>query len=938
MKRLILLGASLFLFLGLTAQMPQVMPLDPKIRSGKLDNGLTYFVMQNSEPKGQAEFYIAQKVGSILEEENQRGLAHFLEHMAFNGTKNFPDDKIISWLGTIGVRFGANLNAYTSVDQTVYNISAVPVRRQGIIDSCLLILHDWSNAISLEEDDIDKERGVIREELRTRSGAQWRMIEDLLPMIMPGSKYAHRLPGGLVSVIDNFTYQELRDYYHKWYRPDLQGIIVVGDIDPVAVEKQIIKLFGAIPKPKNPAVRETFEVPDNKEPLVGVVSDPEATSISVNLFFKQDVMPEQYRPTVASMVNNYFKSMIVSMFNSRLSEIVQKANAPFTSASSSHGDFIVANSKAAFNITAGAREGEIDTALKAITEEAERIKRYGFTASEYERARANYLTRLENTYKEREKLNNSFFVRNILNHFLTSEALPGIEMEYTMMQQIAPAIAIEQINTYAMSLPTEDNVVIAVMMPEKAGLEKPTPEALLSVFKAARGKELEAYQETLSDEPLVPHTPVAGRVVTEVPEPMSGGTVWNLSNGATVVLKKTDFKEDQILFSAVSRGGYSHFDIADVISSKVINDVISIGGAGNFSATDLRKVLAGKIASLRMTVGSSSENATGSTSPRDIETFMQLLHINFTSLRKDQEAFQAYISRLEAQLKNMSAEPMMAYSDTIQKTLYNNHPFATRLNMDMLQKIDYDRSLELAKERFSNAADFTFIFVGNFDPASLKPLVEKYIGSLPGNKGRKEDWKDLRMNPITGKVQKHFDREMQTPKATAYTIYTGKVAYNVENNIMASITSQIFDMVFTRTIREEEQGTYGVGVNMSMSYYPDDNFTFLFGFDTDVALKERLLARAYKEIDNVIANGVEADDFAKAVEYMTKTYEQNLRENSYWLGTLSSRFLIGKDMHTTYQTALRSVTPQKLNNFIRDIFSQGNQLEVVMKGYAPSAK
>lgn len=626
------------------------------------------------------------------------------------------------------------------------------------------------------------------------------------------------------------------------------------------------------------------------------------------------------------------------MFNSRLSEIVQKANAPFTSASSSHGDFIVANSKAAFNITAGAREGEIDTALKAITEEAERIKRYGFTASEYERARANYLTRLENTYKEREKLNNSFFVRNILNHFLTSEALPGIEMEYTMMQQIAPAIAIEQINTYAMSLPTEDNVVIAVMMPEKAGLEKPTPEALLSVFKAARGKELEAYQETLSDEPLVPHTPVAGRVVTEVPEPMSGGTVWNLSNGATVVLKKTDFKEDQILFSAVSRGGYSHFDIADVISSKVINDVISIGGAGNFSATDLRKVLAGKIASLRMTVGSSSENATGSTSPRDIETFMQLLHINFTSLRKDQEAFQAYISRLEAQLKNMSAEPMMAYSDTIQKTLYNNHPFATRLNMDMLQKIDYDRSLELAKERFSNAADFTFIFVGNFDPASLKPLVEKYIGSLPGNKGRKEDWKDLRMNPITGKVQKHFDREMQTPKATAYTIYTGKVAYNVENNIMASITSQIFDMVFTRTIREEEQGTYGVGVNMSMSYYPDDNFTFLFGFDTDVALKERLLARAYKEIDNVIANGVEADDFAKAVEYMTKTYEQNLRENSYWLGTLSSRFLIGKDMHTTYQTALRSVTPQKLNNFIRDIFSQGNQLEVVMKGYAPSAK
>ncbi|HBG25444.1 MAG TPA: peptidase M16 [Rikenellaceae bacterium] len=938
MKRLLLIVASLFVYLGVIAQVPPQLPLDPKVKSGKLDNGLTYFIMKNAEPKGQAEFFIAQKVGAILENDKQRGLAHFLEHMAFNGTKNFPDNKVISYLETIGVKFGANLNAYTAVDQTVYNISAVPVTRQGIIDSCLLILHDWACAINLNEKDIDKERGVIREELRTRSNAQMRMIEAILPEIMPGSKYAHRLPAGLVEVIDNFTYSELREYYKKWYRPDLQGIIVVGDIDPEAIEKQIIKLFGAIPKAVNPAPREIFEVPNTKEPLISVASDVEATSSSIMLMYKHDVLPKEFRPTAVSLVYGYMNSMVTSMLNSRLSEIAQKANSPFTSASSNYGDFITSNTKSTFGISAGAREGELETAFKAIVEEAEKVKRFGFTASEYERAKANFNSRLEQIYKEREKLNSGFYIDQILNHFLTGEAMPGVEMEYTLMQQIIPSIPIEQLNTYAKSLPVEENVVVAVMMPKKEGLAIPTKEALLDVYNKTRASQIEAYKETVSNEPLISKAPVAGKIVSEVNDAMSNSIVWTLSNGATVVIKKTDFKEDQILFNASSRGGFSLFDIKDNINTKVISEVASVGGFGNFSATDLRKVLAGKNVNLQTAITLTTEALNGSSAPKDIETFMQLVYLNFTSLRSDPEAYQALLGRMRAQLKNAAANPMTAFTDTLQATLYNNSPYAKRLSVEMLDKIDYARTLELAKGRFANAADFTFVFVGNVDAVTLRPLVETYIASLPGSKGKKEDWKNVGMVPVKGKVVKHFDREMQTPKATVYTIFSGKTPYSVENLIMSNMTKQVFEQVFTRTIREEEQGTYGVGVNMSLSTYPTENFTFLFGFDTDVALKERLLARAHKEIANVIQNGVTTEDFNKIIEFMNKNYTQNLRENSYWLNTISNRYLIGKDLHTTYEAALKAMTPAKLHEYIKSVLSQGNQFEIIMKGFAPESK
>lgn len=921
------------------AQTAQVLPLDPKFRTGKLENGLTYYVAKNSEPKGQGEFYIAQKVGAIVEEDNQRGLAHFLEHMAFNGTKNFPGNGIITYLESIGVKFGENLNAGTGIDQTIYNISSVPLNRPGIIDSCLLILHDWACAINLNEDDIDKERGVIREELRTRSNAQMRMIENVLPDIFPGSKYAYRLPGGLVKVIDNFTYDELRSYYHKWYRPDLQGIIVVGDFDLDAVEAKIKTLFGSIPKPVNPAPRPEFEVPDTKEPLISVVTDPEATSTDIIVAFKNDIIPADLRKTVAYTASDYLNSLITSMIRSRLQEIVQKPNAPFANASVSYGDYIVSPTKAALELDATAKEGQIDIALRAVINESERVRKFGFTASELERAKATYMSRLEQQYKDREKQLNSYFVNEAVSNFIEGVATPGLELEYMIANQLNAAITIDQLNSYAMTLPKLENLAIVIMMPKKDGLAVPTKEHIAEVYKSALMDNIEAYKETLSNEPLISKEPVSGKIVSVSKDPVSNGSVWKLSNGATVVVKKTDFKEDQVLMSAVSRGGFSLLDKSEVPNTKIMANILSIGGLGSFSAVDLRKVLAGKNANVSATVSINQEGISGNASPKDIETLLQLSYLNFTSLRTDQEAYQAFKSRMENQLKNVAADPMTAFSDSLQKVIYGNSPYAKRITPELLNQANYTKALELAKSRFANAADFTFIFVGNIDTVAFKPLVAKYIASLPSNaKAPKENWKDVGMKIQKGSRNTYFEKEMQTPKSTVYVIYKGAMKDALENRMMGEMMNQVFDMVFTRTIREEEQGTYGVGVSMNVVYYPEENFLFYFGFDTDVALKDKLLARAYKEIENVKTNGIDPKDFSKIVEYMNKNRAEKLRDNSYWQSVITNKFLLGRDITTTYDETLKSITPEKLHKFIVETFAKADRSEVIMNGKSKETK
>ena len=546
------------------------LPVDKNVRIGQLDNGLTYYIRHNKLPENRAEFYIAQKVGSILEEPQQRGLAHFLEHMAFNGTKNFPgDDKglgVIPWCETVGIKFGTNLNAYTSIDETVYNISNAPIDRAGVLDSCLLVLHDWSNYILLKDDEIDKERGVIREEWRSRNSGMLRVYTDLLPTIYPGDKYADCMPIGSIDVINNFPYKDIRDYYHKWYRPDLQGIVIVGDIDVDAVEAKLKTIFADVQKAVNPAERVYYPVADNKEPIVAIGTDKEVDDPSIEVYFKQDATPDSEKNNVGYLASQYMTSMITSMLNARLSELTQSANPPFTRAYSSYGNFFVAKTKEALNLSASSKTDGIEKALKVLLQEAERARRFGFTESEYARARANYLQRLESAYNEREKTKHGSYVREYVRNFLDAEPIPGIETEYAMMNQLAPNLPVQAINMAIQQLVPDSNQVVIIAGPEKEGLKYPQKEEVIALLKGMKSLDLQPYVDKVSDEPLMKEAPKGGKIVSEKEGEIYGSTKLVLSNGVTVYVKKTDFKADEIRMKGTSLGGKSLFPDKDALN------------------------------------------------------------------------------------------------------------------------------------------------------------------------------------------------------------------------------------------------------------------------------------------------------------------------------------------------------------------------------------
>ncbi len=928
----ILSGLLLSLFaLSANAQQLQPLPIDPKVRYGKLDNGLTYYIRHNEHPKQRAEFYIAQRVGSILEEEPQRGLAHFLEHMAFNGTKNYPGKAMLNYLETIGVKFGENVNAYTAFDETVYNMSNVPMTRETIIDSCLLVLHDWSGFISLTDKEIDKERGVIHEEWRTRSNAQMRLWDQLIPEIYPNSQYANRMPIGLMSVVDNFKYQTIKDYYKKWYRPDLQAIIVVGDVNIDQVEAKIKKMFADIPKPVNAAQRVMYPVPDNVKPLISVASDPEATSTLLAIFFKHDPLPEQIKPTAYSLVNNYLTSLGQMMLNARLAELTQKANPPFVGAEVEDGEYMVSQTKDAFTASALCKEGEIDKAMTALVQELYRVDKFGFTQSELDRAKADLLRSMESIYQEREKQNNDSFVREYVSHFTTGEVIPGIEFEYNFINQVLPKIPLEQVNRSIQELLGDSNVVITVSGPKKEGLKYPTKEELLSLFEKAKSTELTAYQDKVSNEPLVTNEPKAGKVVKVAEDKKFGATVWTLSNGARVVVKKTDFKEDQILMKGVSFGGNSLIDNKEIVNIMAMNDVLGVNGLGNYSKVDLPKVLAGKKVSMSASVGTTTENVSGSCSPKDLSTMLQLAYLTFIAPRTDKEAFISYQKRTKAMLENNEANPMVIYRDSLYKAMYGDHPRSKRMKAEMIDRVDYDRIMQIYAQRFANAGDFTFFFVGNVNVDSLKPLVEKYIASLPA-KGKKEKYADVKLNIRPGIIKHHFDRDMETPKTTVYTIYSGKCPYTLENQIKMSMLDQILDIVYTEKVREDQGGTYGVGVNGSVSNYPKNSFRLLIGFDTNEQKRDTLLDIVYKELKDIAQNGPSEVNFNKVKEFMLKKHKEDLRENSYWSGALYNAYMEKYDLHSQYEAIINNLSVDKIKQFAAFVLSQKNDVEVIMNG------
>ncbi|GHT57488.1 peptidase M16 [Bacteroidia bacterium] len=897
------------------------------MRTGKLSNGLTYYIRHNKLPENRADFYIAQKVGSILEEENQRGLAHFLEHIAFNGSKNFPSTSLRDYLEKNGVKFGENLNAYTSVDETVYNICNVPAR-QGLMDSCLLILHDWSSFLTLEDAEIDKERGVIHEEWRTRNNAQMRMFEKALPEIYGADRYGHRFPIGLMSVVDNFKYKELRDYYHKWYRPDLQGIIVVGDFDVDSMENRIKTIFADIPAPKNPAERVYYSVSDNKEPVVSVVSDKEATSTSFIIFHKYETTPDSLKNDMNYMTFLFLRNIMDMMINARYQEIVQKPDAPFTYAAADNGEFFLSKTKDAYDTYAACKEGKIDEALTLITQETKRMKQYGFTQTEYDRAKADYLKQIENAYNERDKGKNNEYVREYVSTFLDNEPTTGIEFFYQFNNAIADRLPLETVELISGLFSMDTNTVILLMMPEKEGLDIPTKEHIINVYTKALADSVSLYVDKVVDTKLIKKLPKAGKVKKK--EPYAFGAVeWTLSNGIKVIFKETDYKQNQILLKAQSFGGESLLDEKDMPTINLLNDLINLSGVGEFSKTDLTKALAGKKADLRPSLSLRAEELNGSCAPKDLETMLQLAYLYLTEPRIDREAYEAYLSRKRTELQNAETNPFTTLVDTINSTLYNKHPRRLRLKYEMLDRVNYDRAMQMYRERFMNADQFTFTFVGNINPDSVQPLVEKYLGALPKEKA-KETFRDVKLYPAKGIKENVFARPMETAKTTAFVYYNGSCDYTLKNSILLDILYQCLNIVYTEKVREEEGGTYGVRVRGDVAKYPYPMFNMQIMFDTDPAIVDKLLKIVYAEIDGVIADGVRPEDFAKVKEFMQKKIKESKAENGYWLGALEELGFTSLDLATDYETTLNAVTAEDVRAFAAQIFGQKNRVEVVM--------
>ncbi len=908
-------------------QMPPV-PLDPAVKTGKLNNGLTYYIRHNEWPEKRCDFYIAQRVGSMQEEDDQRGLAHFLEHMCFNGTTHFPGDALKQYLERIGVKFGENLNAYTSFDETVYNINNVNVEIAGAVDSCLLILHDWSHDLLLEDKEIDKERGVIEEEWRVRRSAQLRLIEAALPTICKDSKYAERMPIGTMEVVKNFPYETLRSYYRKWYRPDLQALIVVGDVDPDAVEKKLQEMFADIaPAAANAAVREEFPVPDNQEPLVFIGKDKEFTGMVASVMFKTEPLPRELRGTMAYIAQDYVEDAISGMLNERLNELTRKADAPFSGASVSFGDFLVAKTKEALSLDISMKENRYAEGIKAAYRELLRASRGGFTESEYDRFKQEYLSQIDAAYEARDKRTNTSFVNDYVRHFIDNIPAAGIEWEHQMMNQIVPNIPLDMINQAIGEL-SQDNRVILVFMPEKEGLACPTEQEVLSAMTEVDGEDIAAFTEEVSTEPLVPELKSKVKV-KKITDDIYGAKLITLSNGMKIHVKQTDYSPNKIVFRATSWGGNSLYGNDEYINASNIG-LVHQGGLGNFSAVELNKKLAGKQASVSSSVNVRSEGISANCVKKDLETMLQLVYLNFTSPRRDDEAFTSAIERSRNALKNQDLNPQTALQDSVISVVYNNNVRAKRFKEEDLDRINYDRLLEMYKERFANAGDFEYYLVGDVNADSVAPLLAKYLGALPA-KGKKEKYKMIDQRMTKGERECFFTKEQDTPNSLNVFLYHAPMKETLRNDILVDMLQQAMQMLYTETVREDNGGAYGVPVSASLSDYPEEIATAQIVLPTAPEKRESMTGIVNDGIKKMMAEGPSEENLGKIKEYMLRSHQEDLKNNGYWMTSLVSKTRYNQEFVEGYEECVQSITIEDIKKVAQDIFGSGNRLVVGME-------
>ena len=905
------------------AQDENTIPVDPAVRVGKLANGLTYYIRHNEYPKGQSEFYIAQKVGSVLEEDNQRGLAHFLEHMCFNGTKTFKGNDMLKWCESVGIKFGENLNASTGIDQTVYNISKVPTARVGVQDTCLIILRDWADGLLLEDSEIDAERKVIHEEWRSRMGGQMRIVENLLPTMYPNCRYAYRLPIGTMEVVDNFPYQALRDYYETWYRPDLQGIMVVGDVDVDRIEAKIKELFSGIKMPENAKKREYFEVPDNKGTIYAIGTDKEQPSSIVQVMYKHPAFPDSLKNNVEYLGYRYLFDVACSMMNSRLSEMASKPDAKFAYAGMSDGNYFLAKTKSALSFAVLAKNDDVEGAYRALCTEIARMTKYGFLDSEYLRARDEYLSALENVYNNRNQQNSGRLVSEYVESFLNGEPIPGVEYEYNVMNMIAKSIPVTAVNQMIGQLVGSDNRVVMGMFPENDKVKVPTEAQLAQIEKEISESQIDAYVDNVKTEPLITSLPKKGKIVKEAACKEYDAKEWTLSNGVKVIVKKTDFKADEVKMFAVAKGGIEVFPEKDASNLSFLGLAISQRGLGSFSANDIEKYLAGKqVAMSYVATDEYARRIDGSSTPKDLKTLMEMLYMSFTDMRFDKNEFEALKHQYASILQNQVSNPEYVFQTRMSKALYKS-PFAQQITVEAIKNADHDRVEAMARQEFSNAADFTFVFVGSFDEAQLKDLVEQYIATMPANakKVSKVKLAGLGINPGTAMQTSTY--KMQTAQSYGTFVVSANMPYTLKNQKLASICGQILTARFLEQIREKEGATYSVWANGAMKRISDYNVVFETTLPMKPEKKDRVVEIIKAEFKN-LANECGDTELAKVKEYMVKNVAESVKQNASWAVAIGNGTLNGVNTMADAEKVINSITTADVEKFMKDVNAQGN--------------
>lgn len=902
------------------------LPKDTAVITGKLDNGLVYYVRQNQKPEKRVEFRLVVNAGSILEDDDQQGLAHFLEHMAFNGTEDFSKNDLVSFLEQSGVDFGADLNAYTSFDQTVYMFQ-MPSDRQGLIDSAFMVLENWAHKLSLDPTEIDKERGVVHEEWRLGLGAQDRMMKKYLPVLLKDSRYAERLPIGKMSVIDSCEYSAVSRFYSDWYRPDLMSVIVVGDIDTEYAVKQIKKHFHHLKSPETVRPRVDYDIPNNNKPLISVATDKEATRTNVTIFRKLNKFNIK--------TNDHYRTQLkfdlfISMLNARLFEQTQNPDAPFMYAGSAYGGFL-ARSLDAYIMYAAVKDGRVNDAITDLLHANRQVKRYGFTESEFKRQKEELLSNIEKTLEEKDKTESRRFVNEYISNYLDGEPFPGIEYEVALTKNVLPGITLDEINQIAYYFAKNNGVVFLVTGPDKEEVIIPSEDEILATVVQARENEIEEYAEEKIAESLISGSLSGGSIVSENTNEAFGVTKLKLDNGVNVILKPTDFQNDEILMRSFGFGGLSIASDEDYISAHFANQIISMSGLGEFDNIALKKFLTGKDVKVSSEVKDLSQGLSAKTGKKDVETMFQLAYLNFTTPRKDVNAFETFKAQMLAQFKFMMSNPQAVFYDTIYKLATQNDPRTIVIPTEnQINSIDLEKAYAFFKDRFANANGHTFVLTGSFENEKIKPLIVKYLGSLPSSDS-KSTWKDVSPEFPDGVTDATVHKGTE-PKSSVAIVMNQPFDFSVENRVKMSMLMKILNIRMRESMREDQGGVYGVRAWAEMNKYPTNELQLVVSWGCSPDNVEQLVNTVFFEMDTLISSGPKAVNLAKAKETTTRDYESNFEKNNYWLGKIKNAQYNAEKLWSFEEltSLVENVSAEELQKMAVDYFKSDHYLKVIL--------